>query len=199
MLPPCSCTAISCVVGLPGAAPPPQRLLYALQPTSSRARVDNVFTQLACVMRFGGVEYVAVSGADVAPPPMIHPSVLSRHALPAVAPGQRAPEHPHCSSQKPVSLFLALSCHVRRTAPERVLPAPRAGRVRSGSYVHEFGSPALRLANMPGTDDELPWLRATKKNQSRSRATGPPTLASTSHNLSRSPGDRSPAARNSSL
>src|SRR6185503_17139238 len=149
MLPPCSDTAIRLVVGLPGAAPPPQRLLYALHPTSSSALFEIVSTQFTCVMRFGGVEYVAVSGAAVALPPIIHPSVLSRHALPAVEPGHRAPEHPHCSSQNPESLFFSLICHVNRTAPDRVLPAPRAGLLRSGSYDHALALPALRLAHMP--------------------------------------------------
>src|SRR6185436_20365124 len=130
---------------------------------------------------------------------MIQPSVLSRHAVPSGEPGQLAPEHPHCSSQNPVSLLLGLICHVSRTAPDRVLPAVRAGLERSGSYVHAPALPALRFAYMPGTDDELPWLRSTAKNHSLSLSIGPPRLKSTSHNSSRSPGDLRPAACNSSV
>src|ERR1044072_5334465 len=55
MPPPCSDPAIRVVVGLPGAAPPPHRLLYALHPTSSNALFDSVSTQFTCVIRFGGV------------------------------------------------------------------------------------------------------------------------------------------------
>src|SRR5262245_42901426 len=130
---------------------------------------------------------------------MIQPSVLSRHAMPSGEPGQLAPEHPHCSSQKPVSLLFGLICHVKRTAPDRVLPALRAGLERSGSYVHELALPALRFAYMPGTELELPWLRKTAKNHSLSLLIGPPRLKSTSHSSSRSPGDRRPAAFNSSV
>src|SRR3954452_13777189 len=115
MLPPCSCTWIRLSVGLPGPAPPPHLLLYALYPRSSSIRLESVSTHVNCQIRFGGRLYVPVSGALVALPPTIQPSGVCRHAERFV-PTQAAPEHPRCSSQNAFSLLRSVICHVRRSA-----------------------------------------------------------------------------------
>src|SRR5580704_15292479 len=158
MLPACSVTPIRSLVGLPGAALPPHRLLYALYPNENSILLDNASFHVACQMRFGGVEQTAVSGACVAAPPSIQPLGFERQPMPLV-PIHWDPEQPCCSSQNRFSLFRVVICHVRRRPSLSVEVSLRAWRAVLGAYVQAFGLPAFALANIPGTDVPLPYAR----------------------------------------
>jgi len=91
-------------------------------------------------------------------PAKISPSPDLRHALPEY-PGAAPPSHGRCMSQKIVNLFRGVACVVNLSAVMRYDAASTAGRLVSATYVHFVGSPAFRLANMPGTVRSLPSSR----------------------------------------
>src|ERR1700726_4523084 len=146
------------LVGLPGAEKPPQRPANSLNPTSNSARLDRTDVHVACrTAGWSWCVYIAVSGACVALPPSIHPDGLSRHV--PLVPGHPAPPQPRDSSQNRFNLFRVVSCQVRRRPLVSVEPSLRAWRAVLGTYVHAFGLPAFALANIPGADVPLPYVR----------------------------------------